>query len=290
VLRILLLPVFFSVLGFNLLVSPTPQPNPTSSVSLSNSTNPTAAPIGTTVTLTVDSLIKMGTAGTVLPTGLPVTLHLLRATANSGTTEPVTMSLMANNADVPLHFAPFVALVGDICVLTVTYQGITQGSVPHTVQMGEAALDLPIMLYDKTTDASNIKITETTQTLHFAPGNLIAVLETVDWVTTGDRFYLSDTKTDGGDPISVQLTLPVGARGVAFSTQPVRRFVISGNAIGDIERPEPRRVRVADVCIVPGPGMGCEWICAESSRRRRVPRHLLKRADMIGDGSAIEEA
>jgi hypothetical protein len=160
-----------------------------------------------------------------------MTLHILRATLNSGTTEPVTqsLSLTADNASAPLHFAPISVLVGDICVLTATYQGITQGSVPHTIQAGETALDLPVTLYDKTTDVASIKITETTQTLHFAPGNLIAVLETVDWTTTGDRFYLSDTKTATGDPISVQLILPVGVRAVAFSTQPVRRFAISGD-------------------------------------------------------------
>src|SRR6516225_6032602 len=68
------------------------------------------------------------------------------------------------------------------------------------------------------------------------------------------------------------------------------RIVVGGNAIGDIERPEPCRVRVAEIRIVPGPGVGGEWICAKSSRRRRVPGNLLKRADMIGNSSAVEEA
>ena len=217
--RLLLLPLLIALAHSHLLANPTPSPLPTST------------PISVNVTLSVNSLVTMGTAGAALPVGLPVTLHVLHATLNSGTTEPVTQSLAltTDNASTPLHFAPFSALIGDICVLTVTYQGITQGSVPHTIQAGDTSLDLPVTLYDKTTDAANIKITETTQTLHFAPGDLIAVLETVDWATTGDRFYLSDTKTAAGDPISVQLTLPVGARAVAFSTQPVRRFVITGD-------------------------------------------------------------
>ena len=225
-LRILLLPVLLAVFPFHVSIGPTPTPIPTGLPVASN------VPMGTTVTLTINSLVKMGTAGGVLPVGLPVTLHVLRATTNSGTIEPVTQSiaLTADKASGPLHFAPFTALVGDVCVVTVSYQGITQGSVPHTVQDGETVFDLPVVLYDQTTDAASIKITETTQTLHFAPGNLIAILETVDWTATGDRFFLTNTKTAAGDPISVQLTLPVGARAVAFSTQPVRRFVIGGSS------------------------------------------------------------
>ena len=220
----LLLAVLLSPLLLALTASPTSPPSTPSGTDMANL-------MATAVTLTVSSQVTMGTAGAALPVGLMVTLHVLQTTPSSGTTETVTLSntLTADNAAQPLHFASFTALPGDICVLTVLYQGITQGSVPHTIQPGETTLDLPITLYDRSRDPSSVRISATTQTLHFAPGNLVAVLETVDWTATGDRFFLTDSKTGSGELISVQLTLPVGARAVAFSTQPIRRFVTSGD-------------------------------------------------------------
>ena len=67
-------------------------------------------------------------------------------------------------------------------------------------------------------------------------------------------------------------------------------IVVGRNAVGNIERPEPRRVCIADVGVVPGPGFCSERIGAESSCRRRVVGYLRKRPDMIRDGAAIEEA
>ena len=61
----------------------------------------------------------------------------------AGSSLPATCVGCFNSRD-PLFAAN--ALVGDVCVLTVSYQGITQGSVPHTIQAGETILDLPITL------------------------------------------------------------------------------------------------------------------------------------------------
>ena len=66
--------------------------------------------------------------------------------------------------------------------------------------------------------------------------------------------------------------------------------VVGGNAVRNIDGAEPRRVRITDIGIVPGPGMRGEWIGAKSSGPRRVVSHLLESTDMIRDGATPKEA
>ncbi|MHB8629578.1 MAG: hypothetical protein ACYDBJ_23960 [Aggregatilineales bacterium] len=213
--------IFPTLIGllFALFSDPTPTQIPTPLVPVATSA-PTA--------LTVTSEVKIGTAGVALPVGLPVTLHVLRGDPSGDTAEIVTQPI-ALPADGTLHFATFMAQAGDVCVVTTDYEGATQGSAPVVLKVGETTLALPATLYAGSHDPSAVKITNDEQIINFVPGKLIEVLETVDWTTTGDHFYLSDQKTDDGTPISVTLPLPVGARAVGFSTQPVRRFAIGGD-------------------------------------------------------------
>ncbi len=215
---IVILSTLFSVL-FALLTDPTPTQIPTTPIPVA-----TIAPTA----LTVTSEVKIGTAGVTLPVGLPITLHVLRGDSSGNTTEIVTQPIPLP-ADGMLHFATFMAQAGDVCVVTADYEGTTQGSAPVVLKGGETTLGLPATLYAASHDPAAVKITNDEQIINFVPGKLIEVLETVDWTATGDRFYLSDQKTEDGTPISVTVPLPVGARAVGFSTQPVRRFAIGGD-------------------------------------------------------------
>ena len=169
-----------------------------------------------------------GTAGVVLPVGLLITLHVVRGDRSGNTTEVVTqsMTLPANGS---LQFTSFPGQAGDVCVITVDYEGITQGSAPVVLKGGETTLALPVVLHAGSHDPAAVRITSDQQIINFVPGGLIEILETVEWKANGDRFYMSDQKIGDGTPISVTLPLPVGARAVAFSTQPVRRFALGGD-------------------------------------------------------------
>src|ERR1700686_4473724 len=52
------------------------------------------------------------------------------------------------------------------------------------------------------------------------------------------------------------------------------RVVVGGDAVGDVEAADRRRVRITDIGIVPRPSVLPEWIAAESANWRRVIGHL----------------
>ncbi len=184
------------------------------------------------LSLTVTGTVKSGTAGTTIPAGMPLTLHILhseqaQAADTTNVTETVTRTIPITAADT-FRADSVSALPGDLCVITTDYDGITQGSAPVTLTT-QSTLEMPITLYLGTHDPAGIHISQTQQLLSFIPGKLMRVLETVDFINTADRFYLSTQKSADGMPISVSLPLPIGARAIGFNTAPITRFAVGGD-------------------------------------------------------------
>jgi len=185
--------------------------------------------------LTITGSAISGTAGVALPATLKLTLHQVRAipvagsTSNAAQLTEILTRETTPDAAGAFRFDNISAQIGDVCVVTTDYEGITQGSSPIALTNGQRTLDLPITLYAATHDASALHILKTQQLLTFSSTKLMQVLETVDWVNAGDRYYLSGQTTPDGTPISVSLPLPIGARGIAFNTAPITRFAIGGS-------------------------------------------------------------
>lgn len=182
--------------------------------------------------ITISGTVKSGTAGVVLPANLPLSLHVFRAGKAQSNQSPDIAEVITHDFTLSgdsFHFENMTVQPGDLCVVTTTYEGITQGSAPTPLAGGQTTLDLPVTLYAATTDSSALRITQTQQLISFVSKDVMQVLETVDIQNTGDRFYQSVQHTPDGSPISVALPLPIGARAIAFNTTPTTRFTIGGD-------------------------------------------------------------
>ncbi len=179
--------------------------------------------------ITISGIVKSGTAGVSIPAGQSFSLHVFRLTkaTPADVTEIITRDLALSNDS--YRFEQVSVQPGDLCVVTTTFEGTTQGSSPITLADVPTILDLPITLYAATNDPAKLQIAQTQQLISFVSKDVMQVLETVDIQNSGDRFYVSTQKANDGSPISVSLPLPIGARAVAFNTTPTTRFQIGGD-------------------------------------------------------------
>ncbi|HLY25876.1 MAG TPA: hypothetical protein VKQ72_06020 [Aggregatilineales bacterium] len=178
------------------------------------------------LTLTVSGNVASGTAGLSVPAGLQVTLHVVHQDSKGITSESVKRD-SAVGGDATFSFDNVIAFAGDIALVTTTFQGTLQGSVPLQLQNGQDKLPVQLTLYGTTNDVSNISLLLVQHILDFSIPNTVQVLATYDYKNTGDRLYLSTSKTADGKPVSVQIPLPIGAQAIAFNRPGV--FTIGGD-------------------------------------------------------------
>jgi hypothetical protein len=198
------------------------------------SADPTATPPPATlstmpITLTVTGTVISSTAGVGVPAGLPVTLHIAHADMPGAFPTKTSKWDMALNADNTFRFENIPALPGDLAFVTATFQGVVQGSPLIPLANGQSSLSIPVTLYAPTSDPGVITLIRVQHILDFNTPGFMQVLATYDYKNVSDRLYLSDRKTDKNQPISVEIPLPIGARAIAFSTQPLDRFALGGN-------------------------------------------------------------
>jgi hypothetical protein len=198
------------------------------------SADPTATPPPATrstmpITLNVTGTVISSTAGVSVPAGLPVTLHIAHADTPGAFPTKTSKWDMALNADNTFRFENIPALPGDLAFVTATFQGVVQGSPLIPLANGQSSLNIPVTLYAPTSDPGVITLIRVQHILDFNTPGFMQVLATYDYKNVSDRLYLSDRKTDKNQPISVEIPLPIGARAIAFSTQPLDRFALGGN-------------------------------------------------------------
>jgi hypothetical protein len=199
------------------------------------SAEPTATPpssptLSTTpITLTVTGTVISGTAGVGLPAGLPVTLHIAHADKPGALPTKTAKWDMALGPDNTFRFENIPAWPGDLAFVTANFQGVMQGSLLIPLASGQSSLNVPVTLYALTSDSSVITLIRVQHILDFNTPGFMQVLATYDYKNVSDRLYLSDRETDKNQPISVEIPLPIGARAIAFSTQPLERFALGGN-------------------------------------------------------------
>ncbi|MBX3063955.1 MAG: hypothetical protein KF726_13315 [Anaerolineae bacterium] len=188
---------------------------------------PTAA-----VNFSVSGTVSSGTAGTTLPANLTLTLNLV--TPDSSGALKVQTQTAPLASDSTYHFENVTAAVGSSVFVTVNYLGATQGSLIAQLQAGQTSLDLPITLYAPTSEPSVVTLLRAQYILDFLPGNLMQVLATYYYSVSGDRFFISRDRDAQGEPISVQIPLPVGAQSIAFTNNVNNRYAVGGDAIAPV--------------------------------------------------------
>ena len=190
---------------------------------------PTPTLSTTPITLTVTGTVKIGTPGISLPSGLPLTLHIARVSTPGGLPSEIFKRDVALSASNTFRYDNIPAMPGDLAFVTTTFEGVVQGTSLVTLANGQATLDAPFTLYGATNDPTTINLINVQHVLDFKTGNVLQVLATHVYQNSSNRVYTSRAKTANGLPVSISIPLPVGARAIAFSTQPSSRFVVGGD-------------------------------------------------------------
>jgi hypothetical protein len=175
------------------------------------------------IELSVSGVVATGTANGPSTTGLPITLHVI-----DGQTQAARASYQAvTGSDGAFAFSQVAANVQDVIFVSVVYVGVPQSSalVKLTAQN---SLNLPLVVYAPSNDASLIVLSEAQYLLDLQPGGLLQVLATYSFRNPSDQLYISQLTTTDGRRVSTVAPLPIGAVGVAFEAQ--ERFVLAGEA------------------------------------------------------------
>ncbi|MCC7446014.1 MAG: hypothetical protein IT324_01295 [Anaerolineae bacterium] len=197
--------------------------------SIARAADPTPTLSTTPITLSVTGSLTSGTGGVKLPAGLVVTLHIARPGPGGRLPAEILKRDVPLAADNSYRFDNIIAAPGDIAFITTTFEGVTQGSPLIQLPNEQNTLNLSATLYAPTNDPAVLTLLKAQHILDFLPNKTVQVLATHTYKNTSDRLYLSKGKTAAGLPVSVVIPLPVGARAIAFNTQPPARFAVGGD-------------------------------------------------------------
>lgn len=161
---------------------------------------PAEAPVE--VVMTVRGTLSNGTAGAIVPAGVPLTLYLL----DQFHRETLTGVTLDGGAyvfdDVPFDPNRQYAVAAD-------YNGVTFASAitpPPTAP--EAGLDLPVTIYEAGADASTITIERVLSQIDVLNGEM-HIIQLVRFLNTSDRVFA--TADAAGELASVSVPVPPGA-------------------------------------------------------------------------------
>ncbi len=220
--------------------SPTATPAPAGTPAAANtaeaaaSTTPTAAPTPAANTLTITGQVTNGTAGGSVPAGLQVTLHgydkdtlkeVFRASA----------SLDGQNKFV-FHNVP--AGQQRFFFVTAEHAKVLYGSHTATALPGNTSLDLPVTIYETTTDPGQVRIERLHVFVMPQTDQAIQVIEMYIITNDGDRTLVSP---EAGQPV-LTFNLPPGAAHLQFQEGSLGgRYVTTDHGFGDVLPIYPQR-------------------------------------------------
>jgi mono/diheme cytochrome c family protein len=210
----------------------------------SASPQPTAATLTPKPTVTkqgfgsVTGTVSNGSGGTV-PAGLSVTLHGLEhgQTSTTGTasnpTEIVTTSVPVG-ADGKFRFDGVEMPVNRLFYVTVDYNGNSFASASGVVAADTKSLDLPVSIYDSTTDTSGLSISQAHILMDVSPGATSA--QVLQFIIISNRGNKVVVRPSTGEPV-VKVVLPQGASNVVFDDNTTlgtsSRYVATKDGFGD---------------------------------------------------------
>ncbi|MBI5669225.1 MAG: c-type cytochrome [Chloroflexi bacterium] len=195
-----------------------------------------AAPVLDSAVGTISGTVQNGTAGAAVPADMPITLRIFDLTTaeqNEVETRETTVS-----ADGTYTFDSVNLQAGYAYDAFTIYQGRAFGNSTILEAVSETSLNLPITIYEVTSDPTVITITGLVTQIVAASGN-IQVAQVYSFTNTSDRVFSTDSsfgENSAGETRygSVSVAVPAGAqlRGFADSQE---RYVIAddGSSVTD---------------------------------------------------------
>lgn len=195
--------------------------------------NPAPTPAGTEAvgiapfTGTVTGKLTLATAGATLAPDTDIQLVRLNPAS------PDAQSMFTTKADATGNYTfNDVPMAADAEFgVVATYKGrayASQVGIPdHTTK----ALDLPITVYETTSDPSVVKLTNVTLAVATGQSGL-EIAQIMRFTNTSDRAYSTDQAANAGAFRSVKVSFPAGAVITGFNDD-AQRYVVEGSAVWD---------------------------------------------------------
>lgn len=178
-----------------------------------------ASEITSAISGTIVGTVKNGTDGAAVPADLVVTLRIVDASLNEEAFETKI------GEDGTFLFADVPMRSDRSYVTTTVYQGRIFASDLLPGDENFSGMDLPLLIYEPTSDPSVISISS--MVVQFSPdAGSMQVAQIMSYTNHSDRLFSSDQSPDGISFESVRLTLPENAAllNIAGDT---RRFIIA---------------------------------------------------------------
>jgi mono/diheme cytochrome c family protein len=208
---------------------------PTAAITLEATSPPTAQASSTTQGLgTITGKVSHGAGGTV-PAGLTATLHGVEHGQSTTATPTEVLTLTAPvDANGSFTFNKVEMPTNRLFYTSVDYGGTTFDSTFQVVTDGVTSLDLPITIYESTTDTSGLSISQSHILFDLTtPGSTVQVEEIVIVSNSGDKVVMMPK----GGPPPVQIILPASATNLLFDDGSTlansSRYVATSNGFGD---------------------------------------------------------
>jgi hypothetical protein len=169
-------------------------------------------------------------SGSEVPSGMTVTLH-----GFDQMTEALTQTTTAG-ADGSFKFENIQVPSGRVFLASTEYQGVTFNSdIAHSSTTDPNILELPITIYDKTTDTSSLSVDRMHIFFDFSTGGKVQIVELYVVSNTGNKAVVADT----GKAV-LRYELPKGATDLQFQQGTIGdRYISLDNGFGDTESIAP---------------------------------------------------
>ena len=196
------------------LVTPTVLPTPQSTITATE----TVSTVGS-----IRGKVKNGSGG-IVPENLQVTLH---AFDNMETVITETTTLQEDGS---YYFLNIEMVKGRMYITAVNYDGTTYASDVNVAPPSGGTLDMPITIYETTTDPSVIKADRLHIFLNFEDPTTIRVVELYIMSNTSDKTLIPAA----GEQITVRFKLPVGSSNLEFQDSILgERYIATPDGFGD---------------------------------------------------------
>jgi hypothetical protein len=169
--------------------------------------------------MTVTGTVTHGTAGGIVPEDLVITLHIFDAEFID---TPIEMPM---NPDGTFTFEDVPIAVENNYVATVRYQDRVFGSDFLPGDPSQATIDLPITIFELTSDPADLVISAMVSQVTAIDQNL-QIAQVISFANTSDRVFTTDVEFGEDAYGSVSIHLPLGARVLGFADSQ-QRYQIS---------------------------------------------------------------
>lgn len=182
--------------------------------------------------------VTNGTAGAKLPDTLKLTLTVIGIDETDLMSTGLKQILVRDTdmaADGSYAFPDVPGQLGYTYTITARYAGGLQTSGVVTLKNARGDLAVPLTIYEASADPSIVRVTRLMATLDFAsaPG-FVQLSWTYEFTVSGDRLFLTPSRTSQGDPISIVLPLPPGAQNASAGSDNVsKHLVIDATSLQD---------------------------------------------------------